>query len=204
MNDNLSPSSPLPLSPPPSSLFQPSHPAFLWGPVNSPGQTKKASNVFCCRVMREWTSSGPNSQLSLAFVAGSMAPRSLKNSKATFWEVKDRERYGAGRAGTGGGAEAATQKKKPLCFYAKRLSRESSGQLGQWHDWSYMCLDDFLLKRLWFSCLSSLPCLPPPQPTSLVSVRLWMRLCAAERLLIWGDAAFLGVSNARDGFYTKF
>lgn len=104
-----------------------------------------------------------------------MAPRSLKNSKATFWGVKDRERYGAGREGHGEGSGGSKWKKreqkkgkikKPLCFYAKRLSRESSGQLGQWHDWRYMCLDDFLPKRLWFSCLSSL-LHPHPHSASL-------------------------------------
>lgn len=86
-----------------------------------------------------------------------MAPRSLKNSKATFWGVKDRERYVVAGVGTEGSWGSHHQKKKkPLCFYAKRLSRESGGQLGQWRDWTYMCLGDFFLRRRWFSCLSSL------------------------------------------------
>lgn len=119
-----------------------------------------------------------------------MAPRSLKNSKATFWGVKDRERYGAGRAGHGEGSGGSKWKKKgpkkkdkikkPLCFYAKRLSRESSGQLGQWHDWGYMCLDDFLPKRPWFSCLSSLP---HPPPSTLLRLP---RLHAPPPLCLWG------------------
>lgn len=114
--------------------------------------------------MREWTSSGPNSQLSLAFVAAQWHCALWKTQKQLFKEWRIEKDTVPGERATVKGARAASEKresqktkiKKPLSFYAKRLSRESSGQLGQWHDRSYMCLDDFLPKRLWFSCLSSL------------------------------------------------